>query len=322
MIDASGRSALGVLASCIVHAAVVLGVHRHGRASQRTPVQPLWLELRVEQREPSSAPEPPAPHEEPTPARHSPRRERSAVQPARDAPEPAVVPTVDSADAESSKQAAPSGRQAATLDLSPLAAARTLGDSTYFPLRDAGAANHDDPPRSPMAQADSLARQVPYLRASRGSGRSVEGAVVDAVEDTLYNVLRPWQLLRKTMRGSQYRYTGAGFDAAILPDGRVRFRDKDGPSLTMTVVQSREFGPSAQMPPAVTGGVGLGDPRALWYRIRGKDPFAAERLLFLERTRALREHLAGRAAERGAPTVDESSAGEEALEPQLEPPAN
>ncbi|MEY4510402.1 MAG: hypothetical protein RLZZ450_2524 [Pseudomonadota bacterium] len=146
----------------------------------------------------------------------------------------------------------------------------------------------------------------------------MKGVVVDGAEDAIYNVLRPWKLFHKTMRGSQYRYTGAGFDAAILPDGRVRFREKDGLMLTVMVPNSRESGPSAQLPPAPSVGLTLGDPRALWMRIRGKDPFAVERRTFLERTRALREYLSGRAAARGTPEPDES-ADEVEPEPLLEP---
>ncbi|HEX5659687.1 MAG TPA: hypothetical protein VFX59_20970 [Polyangiales bacterium] len=145
---------------------------------------------------------------------------------------------------------------------------------------------------------------MPGLHASKGSGRSVEHAVVDAVEDTLFNVLRPWKLLQKTMGGSDYRYTGAGFDAAILPDGRVRFRDKGSPSLTPMVTVTRESGADADLGPTPTGGVNFGDPRSLLHGARGKDPFAAERRQFLERTRALREYLAGRAAEAGMQTND------------------
>lgn len=173
---------------------------------------------------------------------------------------------------------------------------------------------------SDQAQADQLAKQVPGLRASKGAARTGEGVVVDAVEDTLYNVLRPYKLFSKTMRDSEYRYTGAGFDAAILPDGRVRFRDKDGPVLTgMGTQPGREGEASVELSPGIAGGASLGDPRAVWYRIRGKDPHAAERRQFLERTRALREYLADRAAGRGAPP--ERSVDTEPQEPPLKPPA-
>jgi hypothetical protein len=232
--------------------------------------------------------------------------------------EAALEPSAGAAAHDTTAQQAGSGRRAPTLDLSPLAAARTLGDATNAPLRDAGVAPRDDVPLSPTAHANALAQQVPGLRASKGSGRSAEAVVVDLMEDTLYNVLRPWKLLHKTMHGSQYRYTGGGFDAAILPDGRVRFRDKDGLLLTVSVSQTRETGPGLGLPPTPTGGLGLRDPRALWQRIRGNDPFAAERRLFLERTRPLREYLSGRAAERGAPAEDESRDVEP--EPQSEPP--
>jgi hypothetical protein len=224
-----------------------------------------------------------------------------------------VVDTKDAIAAPASEPQAPK------IDLSPFAAARTLGDSTYFPLRDAGASVRDDVPLSPTAQANALAHGVPYLHASKRAGRSVESVAVDLFEDALYNVLRPWKLFQKTMRGSQYRYTGAGFDAAIMPDGRVRFRDKDGLTLTVSVSQTRETGAGLDLGPVPTAGLALRDPRALWRRIRGKDPYAAERRLFLERTRALREYLSGRAAERGTTLEDERS--EDTVEPQLEPPA-
>jgi hypothetical protein len=339
MSDASQRSALGVLVSCIVHAVIVLSTHPHGQASVRAPAQPLWLELRVEQR----APPPSSPARELLPPASRAREEASAAPPAasrrarsggRPAPNVASTAALPPAvqqmrSAVSSAQdmvpptpaPAPASRPpAGMLDLSPLAAARSLGDGEHMPLRDAGAARREEVPTSRAAQAHALAQQVPGLRASKGSHRGMEGVAVDLAEDAIYNVLRPWKLLSKTMTGSEYRYTGAGFDAAILPDGRVRFRDKDGLILTVMATKSRESGPDALFAPAPTAGLSLGDPRALWERILGKDPFAAERRRFLERTRALREYLAGRADARGTPTDDESSTEAEP-EPQLEPAA-
>ncbi|HEY6879695.1 MAG TPA: hypothetical protein VI299_16825 [Polyangiales bacterium] len=312
----------------MVHGAVVLAMRQKGSASEQTPEQPLWFELQVE---PRVIPQPvPAPPAEPAAAEQTRGRSpsRAHAVPARPA-RVAVVPpverqanavTTDTITADTEAAVSPGRAQAPTLDLSPLAAARTLADSTYLPSRDAGSARNPEV-HSPQAEADALARAVPGLRASRGSNRSVEGAVVDAVEDSLYNVLRPWKLFSKTMRGSEYRYTGAGFDASILPDGRVRFRDKDGPMLTVIVIQSREFGPGSALPPASTGGVSFGDPRALWHRLRGKDPHAAERRLFLERTRALREHLAGRASAQGVAHEDVESGDVEPTEARPEPPA-
>jgi hypothetical protein len=332
MHAASRRSALGVLASCVVHVAIVLGFYGHGSAREPTQPTPLWMELQIERREPEPAPDLNAVPPVETSANE--RADRPAASrsqnraPARAAQLPtaegAGVPTPEEKAVRPAATPSPAPsetkatRSAATLDLSPLAAARTLGDSTYFPLRDAGLSRADAPPLTPSAAANALAARVPGLRASRGSDRSMKGVVVDGAEDAIYNVLRPWKLFHKTMRGSQYRYTGAGFDAAILPDGRVRFREKDGLMLTVMVPNSRESGPSAQLPPAPSVGLTLGDPRALWMRIRGKDPFAVERRTFLERTRALREYLSGRAAARGTPEPDES-ADEVEPEPLLEP---
>jgi hypothetical protein len=223
------------------------------------------MELQIQQRqtpvptvpgiEPVAQPDPSPPRVRQRPARVSPR----TVAPVEIAPQPsAAADTTDAIAAPASEQ------RALTLDLSPLAAARTIGDSTSFPLRDAGVAGRDEVPLSPTARGAALAQRVPGLRASQGSGRSAAGVVVDVIEDTLYNVLRPWKLLQKTMRGSQYRYTGGGFDAAILPDGRVRFRDKDGPTLTVSVTQTRESGPGSLLGPAATGGAEPGRPaRAL-----------------------------------------------------------
>jgi hypothetical protein len=327
MSDASRRSALGVLASGVVHAAVVLGMHQQGKASERAPEQPLWLELQIEPREPApsaaqeSAPAvqdrlPEAPQRAP-----SRRRERAPEQRPRElAPEESERTEVALPVAEQPAQATSGGPQPPKLDLSPLAAARTLDDSTYA-VRDAGTPARDEQPRSPQAHADALAQQVPGLHPSKGSGRSARRAVDDTAEDVVYNGLRPWKLLEKTRRGSQYRYSGGGFDAAILPDGRVRFRDKDGLMLTVMTTHEREFGPSGQTGPATAYGLNVGDARALWNRLRGKDPFAAERRLFLERTRELREYLARRAATGSAPPEDESSVDAEPPEPQLEPPA-
>lgn len=326
MSDGSGRSALGVLASCVVHAAMVLGVHSQGSAREQTLPTPLWMELQIERREPEPDPDTtplpidsmdvraPAPiteaHSVAVPRVSRTSRPAAPTQPEQPAPReeaPSAAPSET-----------PTVARSATIDLSPLAAARTLGDSTYFPSRDAGASTPEQPPRSHTATANALATQVAGLRASRGSERSMEGAIVDGTEDAIYHVLRPWKLLHKTMQGSQYRYTGAGFDAAILPDGRVRFRDKDGPALSVIVIKPPESGPAAQVPPATTFGLSLGDLRSLFTRIRGKDPHAAERRTFLERTRALREYLSGRAPQ---PETTEPAESRDELdsEPQLEP---
>jgi hypothetical protein len=53
--------------------------------------------------------------------------------------------------------------------------------------------------------------------------------------------------------------------------------------------------------------------------LRGKDPHAAERRTFLERTRKLREYLAGRAGQGGAEDQEAPSEQSE-REPQAEPP--
>lgn len=329
MSEVSRGCVLGVLASCVVHAAIAIVMPRHGQASERTAQQPLWFELQVE----SSAARAPRELHEAAPSGDrgtrevqysaSQRRERSAQpRPAQVAEEPAppVELATDAIDADAlAAQATPDRKRAVALDLSPRAAARALVDPTFVGAHDSGV-SREERPLSHQAQTDQFAKQVPGLRASRGSERTGEGVVADAVEDTLYNVLRPWKLLSKTMRGSEYRYTGEGFDAAILPDGRVRFRDKDGPVLTVMATQpGREGEVGVDRSPGVAGGVNVGDPRSVWYRIRGKDPHAAERRLFLERTRALREYLAGRPAERGTPP--ERSVDTEPKEPPLEPPA-
>ncbi len=295
MSEVSRGRALGVLASCVVHAGVVLGMPR-GQASERSAVQPLWLELQLAstqpEHEPPAAP-PSSAHEQ---VQYPARPSRSVLpRPTRVTAAPAVLaPTADPVPA----QGVPSEPHAASIDLSPLAAARTL-DSTSIAVRDAGMSRG---PLSHSDEADALARQAPGLRMSRG--RSAEGVVVDLVEDTLYDVLRPWKLLRRTLsHGSAYRYTGGGFDAEILADGQVRFHDKDGPQGTMRSTLTQQSGPGSLLPPGVTFELSSGDTRALWQRLRGKDPHAAERRLFLERTRALREHLAGRAKEPDTPAV-------------------
>jgi hypothetical protein len=320
-----------MLVSCVVHAGIVIGMPQQGRASERSAPQPVWFELQVGVSSPAAH----APREPPEAVssvnrdtrelQHapSPRRERSVQsRPAQvaEALAPPVELAADAIKADAvvdADQAAPSRQRAAIVDLSPHAAARTLSDSTFISVRDSGVPR-EERPLSP--EADEFAKQGSGLRASKEAERTGEGGAVDAVEDALYNVLRPWKLLSKTMRGSEYRYTGGGFDAAILPDGRVRFRDKDGPVLTGMVTQpGREGEIGADLPPGAAWGASLGDPRAVWHRIRGKDPHAAERQLFLERTRTLREYLAGRANERGTPPERRVDASPK--EPQPEPSA-
>jgi hypothetical protein len=209
------------------------------------------------------------------------------------------------------------------LDLSPLAAARALWDMPQLAGRDAGPRLAAAPDRPPP-DAEQLASQVPGLRSSaRGS---VQGTVTDAAEDAIYTGLRPWKLLERTMRGSAYRYTGSGFDAAIMPDGRVRFRDKGGTRLTILALKNID-GPTRQLPPAPVVGFSFGDPASIFSRRHGKDPHAAERRTFLERTHKLRKYLAERAGLRGAqdeeaPTepTEREPRDEPRVEPQVEPP--
>ena len=358
MSPASPRVTLGVLASCVVHAGVVLGLHGHTRAREPLAARPLWFELQLETRAPANDPAPVAaslPTGDPLPsdsASTPPTARRGARPISARAPEgalrprapatPAATPAVPTATSEppsavttSTEPAAPEPRAEAVsapslesvggsprprFDLSPLAAAHALLDDTNVG-RDAGPRRALPEPAGESPDEHELASQVPGLRDTQR--RSAHGAVEDAVEDAIYTLLKPWKLLQRTTKGSAYRYTGGGFDAAILPDGRVRFREKDGLRLSTFVTQTFDMPNSAmQPPPAAVSGISVGDPASLFSRLRGEDPFAAERRTFLERTRELREHLARRAVQHGASDADLAEPEPEPepkLEPRLEP---
>jgi hypothetical protein len=150
--------------------------------------------------------------------------------------------------------------------------------------------------RPSAAREAQLASEAPELRSTKH--RTAHGAIADTAEDVIYVLLMPWKVLQRTMKNSAYRYTGRGFDAAILPDGRVRYREKDGPRVTVFVTQNAA-GPNIAMqaPPKAAFGIYPGNPVELVYRLLGKDPFAAERRTFLARTRKLREYLARHAGQ-------------------------
>lgn len=181
------------------------------------------------------------------------------------------------------------------LDLSPLAAARSLGPDTpeSWPIE-------ARPSSEPAAREEArLAEGIPGLARDRRASDRSPGEIAQDLQGA---ALRPWDLILQPLKRGRYRYRGQGFDAVIATDGSVKYRDKDGLRLSLSQRQmlqeskgGRHRGRNPNLP---VFGLDLGDPSAWVDKIMGKDPHAAERRTFLERTRALRNYLRDQAARR------------------------
>lgn len=198
-------------------------------------------------------------------------------------------------------------------DLSPLAAARTFASEqpsgwSVTPAR----ADTDQRAAVDRATEDRLALAVPEL------SRNGENRVDHVAEEVTSLIAKPWEFIRRPMRGARYHFRGVGFDALIRADGSVQYRDKSGfQSMTGstaaigrvgrdTLVRSEggeeyrdksglesSLKPGKDAKPVPTFGIGFRDSPVA--NLLGGAAHASERRSFLERTRALRELLYERA---------------------------
>lgn len=185
-----------------------------------------------------------------------------------------------------------------TLDLSPLAAARTLtaepGQSSFaVPVDEFDYRDVDRAAEARLADGvEGLSRvgkeRIPIEETARGLTTLIS---------------RPWEVILRPLRHPRYYVHGAGVDAIIRGDGSVQWRDSSGlhfaGSSTKHEVQgqvpgqelTREplSGPQAAVRPATTWGLGSHD--LFSSKLFGYDPYRSERRRILERTRPLRELL-------------------------------
>jgi hypothetical protein len=195
--------------------------------------------------------------------------------------------------------------QAAKVDLSPAAAARTVGQDRQVestapikaPAADEGEEN------VLAANIDGLVR-ADYETLGQARDRGATGV--------LWSAMRPWKGLHLLLHKVRYWYVGRGIDAVIADDGSVAFHDKDGVVAAPLPLMDR-FGPGGRPnSESVNGGspgsrltkfpspgIGISDAlRLLRRRVTHEDPHALERADFLERTRALRDWLDARTRDR------------------------
>jgi hypothetical protein len=187
-----------------------------------------------------------------------PRRELAEREVADRPPETAPAANTSSATA-SSTQANP----AASVDLSPLSAART-GVDVYAAPTHAPAVFHAD------ERADDGTALNDYL------ARASLNPTLTRAEDPK---------LLKTRDG--YEFAGNGFDAEIKHDGSVHFADRYGQA---GFVMKPEMRPDGSVNFVILR-VSF-DLTAWAEHLAGNDPYRSERRWFLERTAELRERLA------------------------------
>lgn len=177
----------------------------------------------------------------------------------------------------------------------------------------ATAARHElaeEPPPSgpvrPEDEADSSEKIPGLVRASHASLID-KGSVL--VEEVAWRVMQPWRQARHADR-VRYWFIGQTFDAEILDDGSVRFRPKQG--LTISTATISEATPGSKQssegalpggrgaddrrdigsPTGVGVGIGIAQPGRVFTRlVTGKEPPNEEARRFLEQTRPLRERL-------------------------------
>jgi hypothetical protein len=165
------------------------------------------------------------------------------------------------------------------LDLSPLAAARTLtadpGQGSFAVTTD----DYDDRDVDRAAEA-RLAQGIVGL-ARAGTERL---PVEQRAHELTALVSRPWEVILRPLRQARYHFHGAGVDAIIRGDGSVQWRDKSGLHFAASQTSERDG-----VAPSQTFGVGFHDAPA--GKLFGYDPHQSERRMFLERTRSLRDLL-------------------------------
>ena len=276
-------------ASCALHASGVFFVAQAVSTPAPAPYEIDPISLEITDRSAAS--------QAPVSARSTPARpRRNAVQPTRKAParplmkrEPVAASVAPRGSEVSVPATKPPLRRPSGIDLSPLAAARTLVDP-------------NSPERRP-SKSPELARESPRERAEEaalsedvpGLWRVGKPPVAGVAERGLNLAQRPWELITKPLVGGRYHYEGDGFSAIIRDDGSVDMHDHGGVLLSVVPIYTG----GGRHPTSI--GVGLTLPSPVeWItnRVTKTDPYRSERLRFLQNTRALRELLLDRAQKR------------------------
>jgi hypothetical protein len=298
VLATSTRALLSFAAAAAVHAPVLLITP----APRGAPAQAaMTFEVNVAVAVVSSVQlAPAAPLPSPAPATHLVSR-RTTPRAAEGAPAAHVAPlpgpALDEARVVEDAEPVPASVQVQR-DLSPLAAARSV--SLGVPDGSARAT-----PSAAASDTREEARLADGIGGLTRDSRPLKRSVGELALDAQTAALRPWDLLIQPLPRGRYRYRGVGFDAVITADGSIKYRDKDGVHLSAgQVLALKEPTGSKSGRSLLNGafGLSLGDPRTWGAKLTGKDPHAAERRTFVERTRALREYLRARAERpRGAP---------------------
>ncbi|MET0284374.1 MAG: hypothetical protein ABW352_07885 [Polyangiales bacterium] len=122
---------------------------------------------------------------------------------------------------------------------------------------------------------------------SREHGKDLRTLTEHAVHDVAHAAMRPWDLFLQPLPEGKYRYRGFGFDAVILDDGRVEFRDRGAVHLRVAQLLDERMLPKNKPVPVLS----FGNLDDFFAKLSGNDPHASERRTFLTKTRALREQL-------------------------------
>ena len=285
---------LAVLASGALHGLVLWGLPR-GTLEKSAPYEHV-LQFELHSLPPlpatSAVPSEPAPalssQDTPAPARGSRLHKRAAPAAAVLIPPPSALPPPSRETTREppsrSPERAPSAPAYRPLDLHPLAVARTLVDVHALPVSPTDHTVHIDTELERRREAQ-LAAAFPEL--SRTSQQGGQERVDHTAQDALAFAERPWKAIIEPLRRGRYQYRGKNFDAVILSDGRIEYRQKTGLSLSM--MQSVLSGGA---PDAVMAALAF---HTLIQKLTGDHLAVAERNRFLEHTRALRDLLHERA---------------------------
>jgi hypothetical protein len=266
-----GRHRLGaaVVASLALHAASVgMAPPPPAGPPEEKPSEPIEVEF-----EPVAQAPPEGPRAEVPP------RQREG-RPAPPAPLPMPVESVAPPAVEEpiGQVSRPSGPPVA-VDLSPLAAARSLVDVRAAPDASCAPREERDAGMPDDALEASLAQDI------TGLSRAGEEPLGPRIKRAYDGVLAPWSALDPRLPDGRYRYNGRGFDAVILEDGSVDIRDKNGVKLMVGVPYRSLKQPEI---PQILLGTGVS---VTTDQLGGNRADSVEHRDFMARTRGLREHL-------------------------------
>jgi hypothetical protein len=270
------RLAAALVASLALHAASAGMTPRPPVAApEEAPSEPIEVAFELVDGKPAARPAQPPP------------RRRAAP------PAPPVVPAAVESVAPPAVETPSEPRglapgPAVTVDLSPLAAARSLVDVRAASDASCAPREASDAGLPDAAREEALAQDI------EGLSRAGHEPVGPRIKRAYDGVLAPWTALSQRLPEGRYRYDGRGFDAVILEDGSVDIRTKNGVKLLVGIPYRSLEEPQV---PTLLPGTGLSIP-SLERLLRGNSADAVEHREFMERTRGLREHLYERATAR------------------------